>query len=134
VCGPISSSATDSTQTQRSALALERHATPAAVDTRVVFKLGQWLRYVDNLDGARRRLDEAERSARMEEGDDSSLANILLNRVIVECWAGAWPEATELADRWWTPRAAWRRRHGRRGRGEPTSTLITDGSKRFGRQ
>ena len=80
------------------ALVLEQHAAPAAVDTRVVFKLGQWLRYVDDLDGARRRLDEAEQSAR-EEGDDSSLANILLNRVVVECWAGAWQEAADLADR-----------------------------------
>ena len=34
---------------------------PAAVDTRMVFKLGQWLRYVDDLDGARLRLEQAER-------------------------------------------------------------------------
>ena len=71
---------------------------PPAVDTRMVFKLGQWLRYVDDLDGARLRLEEAERQAR-EEGDESSLANILLNRTLLECWAGDWQAALELADR-----------------------------------
>ena len=71
---------------------------PSAVDTRTVFKLGQWLRYVDDLDGARLRLDQAERQAR-EEGDESSLANILLNRTLLECWAGDWQTALELADR-----------------------------------
>jgi DNA-binding CsgD family transcriptional regulator len=71
---------------------------PPAVDTRMVFKLGQWLRYVDDLDGARLRLEQAEGQAR-EEGDESSLANILLNRTLLECWAGDWPAALELADR-----------------------------------
>ena len=80
------------------ALTLEASAPPAAVDDRVTFKLGQWLRYVDDLAGARARLAEAERQAR-EEGDDSSLANILLNRVIAETWAGEWSEASQLADR-----------------------------------
>ena len=80
------------------ALALEARALPASVDRRVVFKLGQWLRYVDDLDGARLRLAEAELSAR-EEGDESSLANILLNRVLLECWAGEWQRAASLAER-----------------------------------
>jgi len=78
------------------ALALEEASPPAAVDTRVVFKLGQWLRYVDDFDGARARLAEAEQQARVE-GDDSSLANILLNRVILETWSGNLGEATDLA-------------------------------------
>jgi DNA-binding CsgD family transcriptional regulator len=80
------------------ALELERGAAPAAVDTRVVFKLGQWLRYVDDLDGGRRHLAEAEQAAH-DEGDESSLANILLNQVVLECWAGDWSLASELADR-----------------------------------
>ncbi len=80
------------------ALELERAAPPAAADQRVVFKLGQWLRYVDDLDGARANLVQSEQAAR-DEGDESSLANILLNRMIVETWAGEWGEAEELAAR-----------------------------------
>ena len=86
------------------ALELERGAAPAAVDTRVVFKLGQWLRYVDDLDGARRHLAEAEQAAH-DEGDESSLANILLNQVVLECWAGDWSACVRA-----------RRPHGRRVR------------------
>jgi DNA-binding CsgD family transcriptional regulator len=80
------------------ALSLEERAPPAAVDTRVVFKLSQWLRYADDFDGSRARLVQVERAAR-EEGDESSLPNILLNRVVLECWAGRWGEAAELARR-----------------------------------
>jgi DNA-binding NarL/FixJ family response regulator len=80
------------------ALALEESDPPATVDTRVVFKLGQWLRYIDDLDGARARLEQAEQQAH-EEGDESSLANILLNRVIVATWAGDLAGAAELAER-----------------------------------
>ncbi len=80
------------------ALALEQDAPPAAADQRVVFKLGQWLRYVDDLDGARSHLEEAEQAAR-DEGDESSMANILLNRMIAETWAGEWDEAEQLAER-----------------------------------
>jgi DNA-binding CsgD family transcriptional regulator len=79
------------------ALALESQAPPAAVDSRVGFKLGQWLRYVDDFDGARARLDEAEQQAR-DEGDESSLGNILLNQLIVETWSGNWERAAELGD------------------------------------
>ena len=64
----------------------------------MVFKLGQWLRYVDDLDGARVRLAAAEQAAR-DEGDESSLANILLNRVVAETWAGAWDDAASSPER-----------------------------------
>jgi DNA-binding NarL/FixJ family response regulator/RecA/RadA recombinase len=80
------------------ALALEGNSAAGAVDTRAVFKLGQWLRYVDDFDGARAKLAAAERAA-VEEGDESSLANILLNRVALETWAGNWSEAAELTGR-----------------------------------
>jgi DNA-binding CsgD family transcriptional regulator len=80
------------------ALALEGDAAGGAVDTRAVFKLGQWLRYVDDLDGARTKLEQAERAA-VDEGDESSLANILLNRAALETWAGRWSEATEVTGR-----------------------------------
>jgi DNA-binding CsgD family transcriptional regulator len=85
-------------ETAMRALALEESDPPATVDTRVVFKLGQWLRYIDDLDGARTRLEEAEQQAN-EGGDESSLANILLNRVIVATWAGDLAGAAELAER-----------------------------------
>ncbi|MFL5959673.1 MAG: AAA family ATPase [Gaiellaceae bacterium] len=85
-------------ETAMRALALEEGSPPAIVDTRVVFKLGQWLRYVDDLDGARAQLEHAEQQA-SEEGDESSLANILLNRVIVATWAGDLGGAAELAER-----------------------------------
>jgi DNA-binding NarL/FixJ family response regulator len=85
-------------ETAMRALKIEESSPPATVDTRVVFKLGQWLRYIDDFDGARARLEQAEQQAR-EEGDESSLANILLNRVIVATWAGDLTEAAELAER-----------------------------------
>lgn len=85
-------------ETAMRALALEESGPPPIVDTRVVFKLGQWLRYIDDLDGARAQLEQAEQQAR-EEGDESSLANILLNRVIVATWAGDLAGAAELAER-----------------------------------
>ena len=80
------------------ALVLEAATPPAAVDARVAFRLGQWLRYVDDFDGARARLAETEQQAQ-DEGDESSLANILLNRLIVETWAGNWAEAAVLTER-----------------------------------
>jgi hypothetical protein len=85
-------------ETAMRALALEESGPPATVDTRVVFKLGQWLRYIDDFDGARAHLERAEQQAR-EEGDESSLANILLNRVIVATWAGDLAGAAALAER-----------------------------------
>ncbi len=79
------------------ALELERPDPPVAVDTRMPFKHAQWSRYTDDLDRSRALLREAELAAR-EEGDDSSLPNILLNRVLAELWAGDWTLADELAD------------------------------------
>jgi DNA-binding NarL/FixJ family response regulator len=82
------------------AYALETSAStlPVAVDGRVVFRLGQWLRYVDDLESARARLEEAEQQAH-DEGDDASLGNILLNRLIVETWSGNWDEAAAMTTR-----------------------------------
>jgi DNA-binding CsgD family transcriptional regulator len=82
------------------AYALETSAPtlPVAVDGRVVFRLGQWLRYVDDLENARARLEEAEQQAH-DEGDDASLGNILLNRLIVETWSGNWDDAAAVTTR-----------------------------------
>ena len=76
---------------------LEADAPPAAVDTRIGFKLGQWLRYTDDFAGARASLAETEQLAR-DEGDESSFPNLFLNRALLECWAGNWELASELAD------------------------------------
>ena len=80
------------------ALELEAAEPPAAVDARVPFKLGQWLRYVDDFAGARGYLEHAERAA-LDEGDEASLANILLNRTLLECWSGNWSVAAALGER-----------------------------------
>jgi DNA-binding CsgD family transcriptional regulator len=76
----------------------EASLAPAAVDDRVVYRLGQWLRYTDDLAGARTRLAEAERAAN-DESDAWSLVNILLNQVVLETWAGNWELASALATR-----------------------------------
>jgi DNA-binding CsgD family transcriptional regulator len=76
----------------------EASLAPAAVDDRVVYRLGQWLRYTDDLAGARTRLAEAERAA-SDESDAWSLVNILLNQVVLETWAGDWNLASVLAAR-----------------------------------
>src|SRR4029078_7782968 len=57
-----------------------------------------WLRYVAAGDGPRAKLAAAERAA-VEEGDESSLANILLNRVALETGWGNWSEAAALTGR-----------------------------------
>jgi DNA-binding NarL/FixJ family response regulator len=79
------------------ALALEAKTPPPVVDSRVGFKLGQWLRYVDDFAGARAQHNAAEQQAR-DEGDESSLANILLNQLVLETWSGNLARAAELGD------------------------------------
>jgi DNA-binding CsgD family transcriptional regulator len=85
----------DASAAQR-AFDLERSTPPAAVDDRVAYKLGQWLRYTDDYDGARRHLADADTAAQ-EEGDESSFVNIRLNRLLLELWAGRWRDAEEAA-------------------------------------
>jgi len=71
------------------ALELEQaaHDPPASVDDRMVYRLGQWFRYVDELGPAREHLSQAYRTA-LDEGDEASRLNILLNQLLVELWAG----------------------------------------------
>jgi DNA-binding CsgD family transcriptional regulator len=59
-------------------------------------KLGQWLKYVDDLDGSCRRLEQARREAH-EIGDDSSLPNILMHLAQAELWRGDWARALAYA-------------------------------------
>jgi DNA-binding CsgD family transcriptional regulator len=77
---------------------LESSAPPAAVDDRMIYRLGQWLRYVDDFEGARTHLAYAEQAA-LDEGDESSLVNILINQLLVELWAGDWARAAWASDR-----------------------------------
>jgi DNA-binding CsgD family transcriptional regulator len=79
------------------ALELEQaaHDPPASVDDRVVYRLGQWLRYVDELAAARDHLGDAYRMA-IDEGDEASRLNILLNQLLVEIWAGEAAVAEEV--------------------------------------
>ena len=79
------------------ALELEQAAQdpPASVDDRMVYRLGQWLRYVDELEPARAHLGQAYRTA-IDEGDEPSRLNILLNQLLVELWAGEVGVAEEV--------------------------------------
>ena len=79
------------------ALELEQaaHDPPASVDDRMVYRLGQWLRYVDELGPARDHLGQAYRTA-IDEGDEASRLNILLNQLLVELWAGEVGVAEEV--------------------------------------
>jgi len=80
------------------ALEAESGAPPLAVDARMPFKLAQWLRYADAFDDAHAYLEQSETAA-VDEGDESSLANILLNRALLDCWSGDWVGAAEAAAR-----------------------------------
>ncbi len=66
-----------------------------AVVGRIATVAGQWLKYVDDFDDARERLEDARRAA-VEEGDESALPNILVHLAQTELWSGNW----ELASRY----------------------------------
>lgn len=65
--------------------------------SRVGTMLGQWLKYVDDFDGSRARLESALAVA-VEEGDESSKPNILMHLAQLECWSGNWELALRYAD------------------------------------
>lgn len=68
-----------------------------AVVGRTSTALGQWLKYTDDLDGAREQL-EAARQAAVEEGDESALPNILVHLSQTELWGGNWQLAIRYAE------------------------------------
>jgi len=74
------------------AIDLERKARPARVLDRAAMALGECLKQADRFDEARRWFEDALRAAR-EEGDESSLLNLLAHMAELECWAGNWPAA-----------------------------------------
>jgi len=83
------------------AVEIERSATEnepsVAVVGRISTTSGQWLRYVDDFDEARARLDKARRDA-IAEGDDSALPNILQHLAQTELWSGNWERAAVYAE------------------------------------
>lgn len=65
--------------------------------SRVGSQLGQWLKYLDDFAGSRRRLEEGHSQA-LQEGDESSLPNNLMHLAQVECWSGNWTLAAGYAE------------------------------------
>lgn len=81
------------------AIELESQASEAgaSVAGRIPAFSGQWLKYVDDFEGARARLEDARREA-IEEGDESALPNILAHLAQTELWSGKWALAASYAD------------------------------------
>jgi DNA-binding CsgD family transcriptional regulator len=81
------------------AIALEeRLAERPRVAWRARTILGQYRKYHDDFQQARRVLEVAHRQA-LEEGDESSLADLLAHLAELELWEGNWPAAAGLAER-----------------------------------
>lgn len=81
--------------------AIQLEARASDVGTSVAGRIstfsGQWLKYVDDLAGARDRLEAARRQA-VEEGDESALPNILAHLAQTELWSGDWRLASRYAE------------------------------------
>jgi DNA-binding CsgD family transcriptional regulator len=65
--------------------------------SRVSMQLGQWLKYLDDFDGSRARLEDALAEA-VDEGDESSIPNVLMHLAQLECWSGNWNLALRYAE------------------------------------
>jgi DNA-binding CsgD family transcriptional regulator len=68
-----------------------------AVSWRATTVLGEFLKYTDDFAGARVILEAAHREA-VEEGDESSLPDILGHLAELELWCGDWERAARYAD------------------------------------
>jgi DNA-binding CsgD family transcriptional regulator len=73
---------------------------PSAVEERASTILGLCMVRADRFDEARRLLQRALQAAQ-EEGDESSLPNLLVHLADLECWAGNWQAAERYASRSW---------------------------------
>jgi DNA-binding CsgD family transcriptional regulator len=78
------------------AIELERETRPARVEDRAVMMLGECLKQADRFEEARHWFGQALQTAR-EEGDESSLLNMLAHMADLECWAGNWAAAERYA-------------------------------------
>ena len=82
------------------ALELEREARPARVLDRAEMALAVCLKHSDRFDEARHWFEQTLRGAR-EEGDESSLPDLLAHMSDLECWTGNWPAAEHYAAESW---------------------------------
>ncbi|MGA3154531.1 MAG: ATP-binding protein [Streptosporangiaceae bacterium] len=82
------------------AMDLEREGRPPRVEERAAMWVGLCLVRADRFDEARRLLELTLQAAR-EEGDDSSLPNLLAHLADLECWAGNWQTAERYAAECW---------------------------------
>jgi DNA-binding CsgD family transcriptional regulator len=82
------------------AMKLERDARPARVSDRAAMALAVCLKHSDRFDEARHWFEQALRAAG-EEGDESSLPDLLAHLADLECWAGNWPAAERYAAESW---------------------------------
>jgi DNA-binding CsgD family transcriptional regulator len=73
---------------------------PSAVEDRASTILGLCMVRADRFDEARRLLRRALQAAQ-EEGDESSLPNLLSHLADLECWAGNWQTAERYAAQGW---------------------------------
>ena len=87
------------------AMDLEREGRPPRVEERAAMWVGQCLVRADRFDEARRLLERTLQAAR-EEGDDSSLPNLLALMADLECWAGNWQTAERYAAECWEKQAS----------------------------
>ena len=78
------------------AVALQAEAEPVPVSDRAALTLGIFLKAVDRFEESRGWLHIVLTSA-LDEGDDSALPNILGHLAALECWAGDYDLAIELA-------------------------------------
>jgi DNA-binding CsgD family transcriptional regulator len=79
---------------------LERQAMPARVRDRAIFAHAVCLTQADRFDEARGLFEETLQAA-LDEGDESSLANVLAHLADLECWTGNWATAEHYALESW---------------------------------
>ena len=82
------------------AMGLEREGGPPRVGERAAMWVGLCLVRADRFDEARHLLERTLQAAR-EEGDDSSLPNLLAHLGDLECWTGNWQRAERYAAECW---------------------------------
>jgi DNA-binding CsgD family transcriptional regulator len=80
------------------ALQLEAVAPAPSVSDRFSAALGAWLKYTDDLAGARIWLERSLQAA-IDEGDEGSIPYLLSHLPQLELWAGDWSKAEALARR-----------------------------------